>query len=66
MNKKNRVLREVGKVLINFGNLAFASLVLGSIIRGDYDKLLLILVGGFIVALFITIGIIMLITGGEE
>jgi hypothetical protein len=66
MNKKSRVLREIGKVLVNFGNLAFASLVLGSIIRGDYDRLLLLLIGGCIVFILIAIGIILLTAGGEE
>jgi hypothetical protein len=31
MNKKHRVLREIGKVAVNFGSLTFASLVLGTI-----------------------------------
>jgi len=66
MNKKNRILREVGKVLVNLGNLSFTSLVLGSIIRGDFNRLIILLVGGCIVALFITIGIVMVIAGGEE
>jgi len=66
MNKKNRVFMEIGKVAVNFGSLTFASLVLGSIIKGDYDRLALLLVGGFFAALFITGGIIMLTIGGEE
>jgi hypothetical protein len=66
MNKKYYVLREVGKVMVNLGNLTFASLVLGGIIKGDYDKLALLLVSGFVAALFITVGIIMLTTGEEE
>jgi hypothetical protein len=66
MNKKYHVFSEIGKVFVNFGNLTFASLVLGSIIKGDFDRLLLLLVGGFIAALFITIGIILLTAGGKE
>jgi len=66
MNKKNRILREVGRVLVNLGNLCFTSLVLGSIIKGDFNRLVILLVGGCIVALFITIGIVMVIAGGEE
>jgi len=65
MKKKYRVLREIGKVTVNFGSLTFTSLVLSSIIKGDYNRLTVLLVGGCFVALFITGGIIML-TAGEE
>jgi hypothetical protein len=65
--KKERAYREVGKVLVNFGNLTFASLVLGTIIKGDFDRLALLLVGGGVAVLFITLGIITLTnTGGEK
>jgi len=66
MKKKYRVFREVGKVAVNFGSLTFASLVLGSIIKGDYDRLSILLVGGCVAAIFIAGGIIMLTAGGEE
>jgi len=66
MTKRIRVLREIGKVAVNFGSLTFASLVLGTIIRGDYDHLLLLLVGGGISAMLIVLGIICLSIGGEE
>jgi hypothetical protein len=66
MTKRIRAAREIGKVAVNFGSLTFASLVLGTIIRGDYDRLLLLLVGGGISALLIVLGIICLIIGGEE
>jgi hypothetical protein len=66
-NRKPRALREIGKVLVNFGNLTFASLVLGTIIKGSYDRLALLLVGGGFAVIFITMGVIMLtITGGEK
>jgi hypothetical protein len=66
-NRKQRALKEIGKVLVNFGNLTFASLVLGTIIRGDYDRLTLLLVGGGIALIFITLGVITLtVTGGEK
>jgi hypothetical protein len=66
-SRKQRALREIGKVSVNFGNLTFASLVLGTIIRGDYDRLTLLLVGGGFALLFIILGIITLtITGGEK
>jgi len=59
-------LREFGKVLINLGNIIFASLVLGSIIKGDYDRLTVLSVSGCVVALLITAGLILLVIGGEE
>ncbi|MDR0443815.1 MAG: hypothetical protein LBH44_10445 [Treponema sp.] len=64
--KKHRVFREIGKVAVNFGSLTFASLVLGTIIRGDYDRMLVLLggFGGSIV--LITLGVICLTIGGEE
>jgi len=66
MTKRIRVLREIGKVAVNFGSLTFASLVLGTIIRGDYDRLLMLLAGGGLSALLIVLGIICLSIGGEE
>jgi hypothetical protein len=65
--KRERALKEIGKVLVNFGNLTFASLVLGTIIKGDFDRLTLLLVGGGVAVLFITLGVITLTnTGGEK
>ena len=66
-SKKQTALREIGKVLVNFGSLTFASLVLGTIIRGDYDQVALLFIGGGIAMLFITLGIITLtVSGGEK
>jgi hypothetical protein len=53
-------------VLVNFGNLTFASLVLGTIIKGDYNRLTLLLVGGAMALGFITLGVISLIVAGGE
>jgi hypothetical protein len=53
-------------VLVNFGNLTFASLVLGTIIRGDYDRFALLLVGGGFAVIFITMGVITLTLTGDE
>ena len=62
-----RAFREIGKVLVNFGNLTFASLVLGTIIKGDYDRLTLLLVGGGVALVFIALGVLTLtLTGGEK
>jgi hypothetical protein len=64
-NKKIPVLREIGKVAVNLSYLTFASLVLGSIIKGDYERLSIIWIGGGVTVLLITFGIIMLTAGGE-
>jgi len=64
---RNRALREIGKVSVNFGNLTFASLVLGTIIKGDFDRLALLLVGGGVALVFIVLGVFTLtIAGGEK
>jgi hypothetical protein len=63
MSKKERVFRETGKVSVNFGSLTFASLVLGTIIKGDYDRLAMLCVGGAIAFLFVTVGIVFLTKG---
>jgi hypothetical protein len=64
--KRQRAYREIGRVLVNFGNLTFASLVLGSIIKGDYDRLTLLLLGGGVALIFIVLGVITLTNAGEE
>jgi len=65
-SKKLRALREIGKVSVNFGNLTFASLVLGTIIRGDFSRFTLLLFGGGFAVIFITLGIITLTVAGVE
>jgi hypothetical protein len=65
-SKKQRAYREIGRVLVNFGNLTFASLVLGTIIKGDYDRLALLLVGGVVALVFIILGVITLTNAGGE
>ena len=64
--KAQTALREIGRVLVNFGSLTFASLVLGTIIRGDYDHISLLFIGGGVALLFITMGIIILTFAGGE
>ena len=66
MTKRIKALREIGKVAVNFGSLTFASLVLGTIIRGDYDRLLLLLFGGGLSAILVVFGIICLTIGDEK
>jgi hypothetical protein len=66
LGKRERALTEIGKVLVNFGNLTFASLVLGTIIKGDFDRLSLLLVGGGVALFFITMGVITLTNAGGK
>jgi hypothetical protein len=66
LDKRQRALREIGRVLVNFGNLTFASLVLGTIIKGDYNRLTLLLVGGVVAVIFIILGVITLTNAGGE
>ena len=65
-SRKRKAVREIGKVLVNFGNLTFASLVLGTIIKGDFDHLAVLLIGGGITASLIALGIIALTFAGGE
>jgi len=64
--KRQRALREIGRVLVNFGNLTFASLVLGTIIKGDYNRVTLLLIGGVVAVIFIVLGVITLTNAGGE
>jgi len=52
--------------LAHFGNITFASLVLGTIIKGDFDHLPVLLIGGGITATLIAFGITALTITGEE
>ena len=65
-SKKKRATKEVGKVMVNFGNLTFASLVLGTIIKGDFNQFALLVVGVGIAVLFITLGIVLLTSAGGD
>ena len=64
LETKKRASREVGKVLVNFGNLTFASFVLGSIIKDDYDRFLLLVTGGVLAVVFIALGVFLLTNAG--
>jgi len=66
ISKRQKALEEIGKVLVNFGNLTFASLVLGTIIKGDFDRLTLLFVGGGVALVFIVLGVITLTNAGGE
>ena len=63
MSKGDRVFREIGKVSVTFGGLTFASLILGTIINGEYGQLVMLCAGSAAVLFFITLGIIFLSKG---
>jgi hypothetical protein len=66
MNKKERVLKEIGKVLVSLSHLVFASLLFGSILKSNYDILSMLISSACIGLLFLVGGIICLTTGGDE
>jgi putative Mn2+ efflux pump MntP len=66
MKKKHFVLKELGKVALNFGNITFASLVIGSILTGDYYKLAMFWAGIGVTLLFIILGLVFLVAEGGE
>lgn len=66
-NIKRKILaKEVGNVSVDFGKLMFASFVLGSIINGDYDRLMVLWIGGGCSLLFIVIGVFLTVFAGGE
>jgi hypothetical protein len=64
MKNKQIFLKEFGRVLINLGNITFASLVIGSIIKSEYGRILLVSVCAALA--LITAGLILLVKGGKE
>jgi hypothetical protein len=62
---KDRVSEEVGKIFVNLGHLVFASLVFGSILKGEVRLLFPFISGGTGLLLF-AIGVIILTLGGKN
>jgi hypothetical protein len=60
MTSKKKLNENVGKVLVDVGKLIFASIVLGSIIKGDIDKLYLLIFGSIVALVCIYGGILFL------
>jgi hypothetical protein len=65
MNKKEHFFKEIGKVFGNFGNFVFTGMVIGTILKSDFDKMSMFIFGGCLTLLFITGSIICLLKGGE-
>ena len=68
VSKRKILAKETGKIAVDFGKLMFASFVLGSIIKGDYDRLVILWIGGGCSLLFIVVGIFLTVisAGGKE
>ena len=64
MTSKRKLTENVGKVLIDIGKLIFASIVLGTIIKGDVGTYLLIF--GAVVALMCIYGGILFTSKKED
>jgi hypothetical protein len=54
---RKKIIENFGKVLIDLGKLTFASFVLGSIIKGDIDRLYILIFGAVIALVFIFSGV---------
>jgi hypothetical protein len=65
MKKKELVFREVGKIMVNVGNLVLASLVFGSILKGD-ERWLIPSISGAIALVLMVLGVHFLTKGGEK
>jgi len=58
--KKETDMKEnVGKVLINFGQILFATLFLGGVLRGELPPYLMMLSGAISALLFVFLGLLL-------
>jgi hypothetical protein len=60
MISKKKLTENFGKALFDIGKLIFASIVLGTIIKGDVNRVYLLLFGSIIALLCIYVGILFL------
>jgi hypothetical protein len=58
MNKV--AIENIGKVCLDLGKLSFASLVLGTILKGEIDRAYIIIAGSVAALILIVVGIILL------
>jgi hypothetical protein len=56
---RRRLLINFGKVLMDVGKLTFGSLVLGSIIKGEFEASYLITIGASVAMVAVFIGILL-------
>jgi len=56
--KKTDIIENGGKVLINLGQLIFGTLFLGSILRGEVPKFIMMIAGIVGAMLFIVVGLL--------
>jgi Ca2+/H+ antiporter len=55
----------IGTIFVDLGKLAFASLLLGSILRGGFDPFQTFVVGAFSAILLFVVGVVLLLRGKE-
>jgi hypothetical protein len=56
--KKTDIIENIGKVLINLGQLMFGTLFLGSVLRGEMPQYMITIAGFAGAIILITIGLI--------
>jgi putative Mn2+ efflux pump MntP len=56
--KKTDIIENIGKVLINLGQLMFGTLFLGSVLRGEMPQYIITIAGFAGAIILITIGLI--------
>jgi hypothetical protein len=64
-SRKQKIVENFGKILVDLGKLTFASIVLGSIFNSDINKAYLLLFGSLFCVVFI-LGGVLLITSIQE
>ena len=66
VNKRlHQAFKTTGTIFIDMGKLTFASLILGALLKGDVDQLLLFVFGVAAVAILFVVGIL-LVSVSEE
>jgi len=66
INRKwNQALRTIGKIFVDLGKITYGSLIIGSLIKGDFDPLYIFIFGVVAATLFFVVGIL-LISQTEE
>jgi hypothetical protein len=62
---KERLYEGVSKILLNLGHLVFASLALGSILKGDYDTQKMFYISCGVAVLLMAVGMLLHMKGGK-
>jgi len=57
--KETDIKENVGKVLVNFGQILFATLFLGGVLRGGIPPYIMILAGAVSAIVFVIVGLLL-------